>query len=76
MTGSLALLQLNGASREDEIHWINNRIRENSTEGVRTVFLTLYDLITVKDVPLGNMDAYIVRMIPGARNSDKLFDEG
>lgn len=75
MTGSLMLLQLNDASREDEIHWINNRIRENSAESVRTVFLTLYDLITVKDVPLGNMDAYIVRMIPGARNSGKLFDE-
>ncbi|MBD3172251.1 hypothetical protein GF326_07245 [Candidatus Bathyarchaeota archaeon] len=29
----------------------------------------------MKDVPLGNMDAYIVRMIPGPRNSGKLFDE-
>ncbi len=53
--------------REKEIEWISNKATENSRHGIRTILVTMYDLIVSKQLESKGMnrdDIYLVRMIP------------
>jgi len=52
---------------ETELEWINNKISENVKQGVRTILVTLYDLVTIPDLTeVGSdiNDFYLIRMLP------------
>lgn len=54
-------------SGETDIEWINNKISENVKQGVRTILVTLYDLVTIpdlKEVGSDINDFYLIRMLP------------
>ena len=75
--GSLNLVYLKNANRERDVAWINERVDNNSKIGVRTILITLYDLITSKNITHfdENEDLYIVRVLPGTRNILNTFEE-
>ena len=75
--GSLNLVNLKNATRERDVAWINERVDNNSKIGVRTVLITLYDLITARNITHydENEDLYIVRILQGTRNILNTFEE-
>jgi hypothetical protein len=75
--GTFNLINLKNTTREKEIHWINERVEKNSKTGIRTILITLYDLITSSDIMNyeENEDLYIVRILPGTRSIIKTFEE-
>ena len=75
--GTYNLINLKNTTREKEIHWINERVEKNSKTGIRTILITLYDLITPSDIVNyeEKEDLYIVRILPGTRSIIKTFEE-
>ena len=75
--GGLYLVNFRSSGREKEIHWIKNKIIENNLKGIRTVFISFFDLITPRDLfdkkTEGNF--YFIRVLPGRRESAKLFEK-
>jgi hypothetical protein len=54
-------------TREQELDWIKEKVEQNVREGVRTIFIALYDLITLSELRVGGVDEeelYFVRMFP------------
>ena len=53
--------------REDELSWLSRHVADNSQHGIRTVLVTLYDLITPSQLEskgLHRDDIYLVRLMP------------
>jgi len=76
-TDHLILLRPTSTNRAREIEWISNKVKENSAKSRRTVIITLYDLISPKDVRylgLDKSELYLVRMMPGGGGDVPLGD--
>ncbi len=67
-----------GSSKEREIQWIKERIKNNTDAGVRTILLTTYDLISPHDLisrGISENQVYLVRMVPGGRDVNTVFEQ-
>ena len=75
--GSFNLVNIKNTNREREIIWINDKVEKNSDIGVRTILVTLYDLITYTNLAYfeENENLYIVRVLPGTRSFPNTFEE-
>lgn len=75
--GNFTLINFANSHRDREVQWIKERALNNSKKGVRTILITLYDLITPKDVYDAETegDLYFVCVLPGTRNTSYIFDE-
>lgn len=75
--GKFTLVNLNNVNKEKNIQWIKDRIDENITKGVRTIFVTLYDMITPGDILESETadELYFVRVVPGNRGLPNAFEE-
>ena len=75
--GVLTLITLPDSQRDKEVHWIRERTLSNSRKGVRTILVTLYDMITPTDISdnQAQEELYFVRMIQGGRGSLNTFEE-
>jgi len=72
------LINSQSSNKEREIQWIKDRIKNNVEAGVRNILVTTYDVISpqeVKAMGIEEEEVYIVRMIPGRRGSNVIFDQ-
>jgi hypothetical protein len=75
--GRVTLVNPGKKMRSEEIKWIKEKVTENSANGLKTILITLYDLISPIDIDperLGK-DLYFVRMKPGERHEVQVFKE-
>lgn len=75
--GHLTLVDPGDKMRSEEIGWIRDKIRENSGKGVRTILISLYDLISPADLAseMRGENLYIVRMKLGGNQDVQVFSE-
>lgn len=74
-TGGLTLIDLGDSTRPQEINWITNRTNENKNRGIRTILFSFYDLIQPSAFNEETRESlYIVRVIPGHREFENVFD--
>jgi hypothetical protein len=74
--GSFYLINLGQIDREKEISWLKEHIEANERIGIRTVLLSVYDMITPREVLTEDIgDVYFVRLLQGARASIGAFEE-
>jgi hypothetical protein len=75
--GRLTMLNQSNTGKEKDIQWIKERLLNNSKKGIRTILITMYDLITPDDVY--NKDTvdqlYFVRVLPGNRSILRTFED-
>jgi len=63
----IILILPNESHRENELEWISHHVTDNSKHGIRTVLVTLYDLITPSQLETKGLhrdDIYFVRLMP------------
>ena len=63
----IILILPNESHRENELEWISHHVTDNSKNGIRTVLVTLYDLITSSQLETKGLhrdDIYLVRLMP------------
>lgn len=74
--GGVSLIST-GVDRNTVLDWIVDRVRDNSTKGIRTILISTYDLISVNDLSSRRIEdkVYFVRMIAGGRSAKKIFEE-
>ncbi|MCW4049524.1 MAG: hypothetical protein NWE89_07275 [Candidatus Bathyarchaeota archaeon] len=76
--GKIALINASKASKIEEITWIKRRAKENHLKEIRTILVSMYDLISLSDLRqngVGEDDLYYVRMIQGLVKTQPVFDE-
>jgi hypothetical protein len=75
--GGFDLINLRGVQKEEEIKWITERVSLDSRRGVRTILISVFDLITPREIKVEGNDEnlYFVRMISGSRSSLRAFEE-
>jgi hypothetical protein len=75
--GGFDLINLKGLQKEDEIKWIRERVEMDSRRGVRTILVSVFDLITPRDIWLegDSENLYFVRMLSGSRSALRAFEE-
>ena len=72
------LVNLQSREKDKEIDWIINKTAENTRRGIRTILVTLYDLLTPSDLVANGLDReslYIIRMLPGVDHSIQSFED-
>ncbi len=72
------LINPSTGQRKSEIQWIIERTKENSLKAIRTILITVYDLISPSDLRVGGLeegDLYLIRMLPGGRGPMHVFEE-
>ncbi len=75
--GKLNMIGQSSTGKEKDVQWIRERLLNNSKKGIRTLLITMYDLITTDDV-YNNDDTdelYIVRVLPGNRSTLRTFED-
>ena len=63
----IILILPNESHRENELEWISHHVSDNSKHGIRSVLVTLYDLITPSQLETKGLhrdDIYLVRLMP------------
>ena len=75
--GRLTMLNQSNTGKEKDVQWITERLLNNSKKGIRTLLITMYDLITPDDIyNKGAVDElYFVRVLPGSRSSLRTFED-
>jgi len=74
--GSFYLINLGQIDREKEVSWLKDHIGVNHRKGVRTILLSVYDMITSREVISESIeDVYFVRVLQGSRASVRTFEE-
>jgi len=61
------LVRIEKNTRKNEQEWIREKVKQNVRQGVRTIFIALYDLITMSELlarGLNEGDLYFIRMFP------------
>ena len=75
--GRLTMLSQSNTGKEKDVQWIRERLLNNSKKGIRTLLISMYDLITPDDII--NKDAvdelYFVRVLPGNRSILRTFED-
>jgi len=72
------LVNLDFGHRDEELDWITDQIQKNNLEGTRTLFVTLYDLISSSNLTtrgLNEGDFYLVRMLPSSEQKTQIFED-
>ncbi len=75
--GNLSMVNQANISREKDRQWIKEKIISNSRKGIRTILLSIYDIITPKEIFEQNTEEnlYFVRVLSGSRSSLNTFEE-
>jgi hypothetical protein len=75
--GRLTLVNPEGKMRSEEVKWIKEKVAENSANGLKTMLVSLYDLISPLDLDTDGLgrDLYFVRMKPGGSHDIRVFQE-
>jgi hypothetical protein len=75
--GKLTMVNQSDTGKGKDVQWIRDRLLNNSKKGIRTLLITMYDLITPDDIH--NKDAadelYLVRVLPGNRSILRTFED-
>lgn len=65
--------------REEEIEWIRQRLEQNANSGLRTIFVTVYDLISINELQrrgmMENENLYVIRVSQSRTNMSPIFSE-
>ena len=72
------MVKIEKDTREQELEWILEKVEQNVRIGVRTVFIALYDLITLADLiarGLDENDLYFIKMFPAKELKTQTVDE-
>jgi len=77
LVGKLSLLHQSNTGKVRDVQWIKERLLSNSKKGIRTLLITMYDLITTEDVYNGDTaeEVYFVRVLPGNRSTLRTFED-
>lgn len=77
IVGKLTLLNQSNTGKVKDVQWIKERLLSNSKKGIRTLLITMYDLITTEDVYNGDTaeEVYFVRVLPGNRSTLRTFED-
>ncbi|MFP3951088.1 MAG: hypothetical protein ACLFVP_02955 [Candidatus Bathyarchaeia archaeon] len=77
-TGGFGLVNLRNANRRKEVKWIEERAASNSKKGIRTILISLYDMITPNDFhdEAIRKELYFIRVIQGNPSTELRFGEG
>lgn len=75
--GKFTLVNLNNIHKEKDVQWIKDRVDENVAKGVRTIIVTMYDMIIPGDIIKSETvdELYFVRVVPGNRGLPNAFEE-
>jgi len=75
--GRFTMLSQSSTGKEKDVQWIKERLLNNSKKGIRTLLITMYDLITPKDVYTKDTvnELYFVRVLPGDRSILRTFED-
>lgn len=75
-SGGISLIESNG-SRQGILQWIEQKTIDNTDRGIRTIFVSTYDMISPTEIQSRNLDdkLYFVRMITGGRTIMNIFEE-
>ena len=75
--GKLTMLNQSNTGKGKDVQWIRERLLNNSKKGIRTLLISMYDLITPEDIY--NKDTvdelYFVRVLPGNRSILRTFED-
>lgn len=76
-SGSISFVDLSDQTRQKEEDWILSRARVNKAKGVRTIVISMYDLLSTPSMSeaWSNNDLYYVKVIQGVRESSGVFEE-
>jgi hypothetical protein len=75
--GRFFLINPGEGNRNDEVKWIKEKVAGNSENGIKTILISFYDLISVSalgSVGLGK-DLYLVRMQAGGNHNVQVFKD-
>ena len=73
--GGVILINLPKALRSQDAKWINDKVLKNKSQGVRTILFSFYDLIETSSITEDAKGSlYLVRIIPGHREFENLFE--
>lgn len=76
-SGSLSMIDMRNLSRDQEEDWIIKRAAVNKAKGVRTILLSMYDLINTSllaDSDPEN-DIYYVKVLQGVTKNSPVFED-
>jgi hypothetical protein len=75
--GKLTMINQSNTGKGKDVQWIKDRLLNNSKKGVRTILITMYDLITSDDIYNKDVaeEMYLVRVLPGNRSIFKTFED-
>ena len=66
--GQFILVRLDGSSKNVGINWIKNRVDYNTNNGVRTIIISYYDILSTQDF-LHEIDSDLVYFVFGTQDS-------
>jgi len=74
--GKFTMVKQPNTGKGKDIQWIRDRLLSNSKKGIRTLLITMYDLITADDIHNSDVseELYMVRVIPGNRSILRTFE--
>jgi hypothetical protein len=75
---TFTLLNGQGVTKDLEVQWVKERVKSNVKTGIRTILVTTYDLISphqLKSIGIESDEVYIVRMVPGGRDTNTVFNQ-
>ena len=76
--GQINFIDLSKVTKQDEYKWLKGRLSENTAKDVRTILISTYDVISVKDLKKYNLesnDLYFIRMVQGRHPLSQVFEE-
>ncbi|MCK4582786.1 hypothetical protein KAU18_05670 [Candidatus Bathyarchaeota archaeon] len=75
--GKFTMISQSNTVKEKDIQWIKERLLNNSKKGIRTLLITMYDLITPDDIYDKDTtdELYFVRVLLGNRSILRTFED-
>jgi hypothetical protein len=75
--GRFTILNQSNTGKGKDVQWIKERLLNNSKKGIRTLLITMYDLITPNDIYNNDIidELYFVRVLPGNRSILRTFED-
>lgn len=74
--GHFVLVEIDN-ERQNDIDWIKNRIQDNTKKGIRTIFVSYYDVISSQSILSSEIDedVFIVKINPRKTQDEHIFDK-
>jgi hypothetical protein len=75
--GKFTMVNQSNTGKGKDVQWIRDRFLNNSKKGIRTLLITMYDLITSDDISNSDVsdELYLVRVLHGSRSLLKTFED-